>query len=310
MRTLGFLCLCAAAALPARALETDHGPGESSFKFLKLPLSPRIVALGGAGAGLADDAASLDLNPAAAAADSGHLVAGRGYPFSEFQAASSHITWAIPMRSGFRLLVNARYLGFDKIEGWDETDASTSAYGAHTLKLQAGLAGAWGLGASGALQWGATLNYAGNSVASANYSTAMVNAGARYALPFGLIVGASVLNADFWASKAKDAQNADPFPPTAVQVGLAWSHAFGPSWQAALAADARARNDEDAAFPAGAEVTWRDMITVRGGFPFGEPEPGFSAGVGLHWSLFRFAYAFQSHAELGPGHYWSLDMAY
>lgn len=320
MRLVGFLCLCAASALPARALETDHGPGESSFKFLKLPLSPRIVALGGAGAGLADDAASLDLNPAAAAADSGHLVAGRGYPFAEFQAASSHITWAIPFDGGYRLLVNARYLGFDKIEGWDETDAATSSYGAHTLKLQAGVAGAWNIGgaeagavgpaAVGALHWGVTLNYAGNSIASANYATAMVNAGTRYMLPFGFTVGASVVNADFWDAKAEEAQNADPFPPTAVQVGLAYSRAFGTAWKAALAADARARNDEDAAFPAGAEVTWRDMLTVRAGFPFGEPEPGFSAGVGLHWSLFRFAYAFQSHAELGPGHFWSLDLSY
>jgi hypothetical protein len=312
MRMLRFLCLCAAAALPARALETDHGPGESSFKFLKLPLSPRIVALGGAGAGLADDAASLDLNPAAAAADSGHLVAGRGYPFAEFQGASSHITWAVPLDGNYRLLVNARYLGFDKIEGWDETDGATSSYGAHTLKLQAGLAGAWNKGAGtwGELQWGATLNYAGNSVASANYATAMVNAGARYMLPYGLVFGASVLNADFWGSKAEDAEYADPFPPTAVQVGLAYARAFGAAWKAAVAADARARNDEDAAFPAGAEVTWRDMITVRAGFPFGEPEPGFSAGVGLHWSIFRFAYAFQSHAALGPGHFWSLDLAY
>jgi hypothetical protein len=305
MRTFRFLSLCAAAALPALALEIDHGPGESSFKFLKLPLSPRIVGLGGAGAALADDAASLDLNPASAAADSGHLVAGRGYPFAEFRTASSHITWSIPLESGYRVLLNARYLGFDKIEGWDETDAATSSYGAHTLKLQAGLAGAWG-----ALHWGATLNYAENGIASANYATAMVNAGARYALPFGVVLGASVLNADFWGSESKDARYADPFPPAAAQVGLAYAHAFGPSWKAAVAADARARNDEDAAFPAGAEVTWRDLISVRAGYPFGEPDPGFSAGLGLHWSLFRFAYAFQSHAVLGPGHYWTLDLAY
>ena len=300
-----FLWLCVLAAIPARALETDHGRGEASFKFLKLPLSPRIVALGGAGAALADDAASLDLNPAAAAADSQHLIAGRGYPFAEFQAASSHITWSIPFRSAYRVLLNARYLGFDEIEGWDETDAATSSYGAHSLKLQAGLAGAWR-----GLQWGLTANYAGNSVASANYATAMLNAGARYALPFGFTAGASVLNADFWDSGAKDSRNADPFPPTALQVGLAYARAFGADWKAALTADARARNDEDAAYPAGAEVSWRDMIAVRAGFPFGEPEPGFSAGLGLHWSLFRFAYAFQSHAVLGPGHYWSLDLAY
>ena len=304
-RTLPFFFLCAWAALPSLAVETDQSPGASGFKFLKLPLAPRIVALGGAGVALADDAASLDLNPAAAAADSQHLVVGRGYPFAEFQGTSSHITWSIPVAGGYRILLNARYLGFDKIDGYNETDASTSAYGAHSLKLQAGLAGLWH-----GLQWGATGNYAGNSIANANYATAMINAGARYALPYGVTVGASVLNADFWDSKAKDNQYADPFPPAALQVGLAYAHAFGSDWKAAVTADARARNDEDAAYPAGAEVSWRDMITVRAGFPFGEPEPGFSAGVGLHWSMFRIAYAYQSHAELGPAHFWSLDLAY
>jgi hypothetical protein len=307
VRLLAFraLALGALAALPARALQTDQSPGSSGFKFLKLPLSPRIVGLGGAGVALADDAASLDLNPAAAAADSQHLVVGRGYPFAQFQAASSHITWSIPLDGGYRLLLNARYLGFDKIDGYDESDAPTASYGAHSLKLQAGAAGAWG-----GLQWGLTANYASNGVASANYATGMINAGARYALPFGFAVGASLLNADFWDSKAKDAQYADPFPPTAVQVGLSFARAFGTDWKAAVTADARARNDEDAAYPAAAEIAWRDLITVRAGYPFGEPEPGFSAGVGLHWSMFRFAYAFQSHAVLGPGHFWSLDIAY
>lgn len=305
MRTIPFLLLCALAAIPSRAVETDQAPGSSSFKFLKLPLSPRIVALGGAGAALADDAASLDLNPAAAAADSQHLVVGRGYPFAEFQATSSHITWSIPLEGGYRILLNARYLGFDKIDGFSESDVATSSYGAHTLKLQAGLAGLWR-----GLQWGATANYAGNSVADANYATAMINAGARYPLPLGFVAGASIVNADFWDSKAKDQNNANPFPPAALQVGLAYARAFGSDWKAAVAADARARNDEDAAYPAGAEVSWRDLISVRAGFPFGESQGGFSAGIGLHWSLFRLAYAYQSHAELGPAHFWSLDLAY
>ena len=155
-----------------------------------------------------------------------------------------------------------------------------------------------------------TSGYDGGGKASANYAAAMVNAGVRYALPYGFTAGASLINADFWDSKAKDPENPAPFAPTAVQAGLAYARAFGADWKASVAADARARNDEDVAYPAGAEISWRDLLTVRAGFPFGEPEPGFSAGVGLHWSLFRIAYAFQSHATLGPGHFWSLDLAY
>lgn len=286
------------------ALEFDREYGSSSFKFLKLPLSPRIVALGGAGAGLADGAGDVDLNPAAAAYDSGRLVVGKGYPFSQFGAGSSHITWSVP-RHAYRILINARYLGFDKIDGYDDLARITTPYGAHTLKGQAGLAGL-----HGRIGWGATVNFAENSIAGANYRTAMVNAGTRVRVMEGLHAGLSVLNADFWGSEARIEGNEDPFPPTAIQAGLAYSHSLGAGLRGSLAVDARTRNDEKLCWPMGAEVSWRDMIVVRGGFPAAEPEPGPALGVGLQWSAFRFQYAFQAHETLGPGHFWALEVKY
>ncbi|HKP95848.1 MAG TPA: hypothetical protein VJ385_08840 [Fibrobacteria bacterium] len=299
---LFFLVLAGFAS--SHALEFDRQFGEASFKFLKLPLSPRVVGLGGSGVALADGAGEMDLNPAAPAADSGALVLGKGYPFSEFQASSSHISWSIPA-GGYCVLLNARYLGFDDIPGFSEQDRSTSAYGAHTLKAQAGVAGVFRK-----LHWGATVGYAGNSIANANYSSGVVSAGARYFLYPGLVAGVSAVNADFWDSRAKDAANRDPFPPTALQAGLAYSRALGAGFAAAAEADARTRNDERLVWPLGLELAWRNTLFARAGFPFGEQEPGFAAGLGLQWSLFRFQYAYQSHETLSPAHYWSLDIRY
>ncbi|MDB5102642.1 MAG: hypothetical protein JWP91_331 [Fibrobacteres bacterium] len=298
------LFLVLAVLVPAHALEFDRQFGEASFKFLKLPLSPRVVALGGAGVALADGAGEIDLNPAAAAADSGRLVVGKGYPFSEFQANSSHITWSIPV-TGYRILLNARYLGFEDIPGYTAQDNQTSDYGAHTLKAQGGVAGRFN-----DLQWGVTLNFANNSIANASYSAAMINAGARYPILPGLVAGASAVNADFWTTKAKDANNRDPFPPTALQAGLAYSHGIGAGLEASAAVDARTRNDEEMVWPVGLEVSWKRVLTARAGFPIGEQEPGLTAGLGLQWSMFRFQYAFQGHATLSPAHYWSLEIAY
>jgi hypothetical protein len=297
------LILFIASVLPVRSLEIDRQYGESSFKFLKLPLSPRIVALGGAGAALADGAGELDINPAAPALDSGHLIVGRGYPFSEFQSTSSSMTWSIPT-ARYRILLNARYLGFDNIPGYDDVARPTTAYGAHTLKVQAGLASVYKN-----LAWGTTVNFAGNSIADANYATAMVNAGLRYPVLRGLHVGLSVLNADFWSSRAHIDGNQAPFPPTALQAGLAYSHDLG-SLSGSIALDARTRNDEQIAFPMGAEIAWHKMVIARIGFPVAEQEPGVSAGLGIRWSHYLFQYAFQSHANLGPGHYWTLDIGY
>ena len=304
-------CLFACVALlsfllhaPVCALETDRQYGEASFKFLKLSLSPRVVGLGGAGSALGDGAGELDLNPAAPASDSGHLVVGRGYPFSEFQSTSSVITWSIPV-SDYRILLNARYLGFDNISGFSETAKPTTAYGAHALKVQAGLAGELH-----GLAWGATLNFAGNSIADANYATAMVNGGLRYLIFSGFHVGLSVVNVDFWDSKAKIAGNPTPFPPTALQAGLSYAHSLGANFDGALAVDARTRNDEKIAWPFGVELGWRHFISARIGFPLGEQEPALAAGLGLRWSRFEFQYAYQGHATLGPGHFWTLDIAY
>lgn len=296
--------LLALLVAPAAALEFDRVYGASSFKFLKLPLSPRIVALGGAGAGLADGAGELDLNPAAPALDSARLVVGKGLPFAAFEAGTSHIVWSVPYRRSYRILINARYLGFDKIQGYEMT-GPTTAYGAHTLKGQLGLAGT-----SSGLSWGFTANFAENAVADANYRTAMLNIGLRYRLMDGLGAGLSVINADFWGSESENAEFEDPFPPTAVQAGLAYSRPVGKAFRASVAADVRTRNDEKMAFPVGAEITWQDLITVRAGFPFAEPEPDFAAGLGLTWSRFGFQYAFQGHPDLGPGHYWALEVRY
>jgi hypothetical protein len=291
-------------ALPARSLEIDRAYGEASFKFLKLPLSPRVVGLGGAGVALADGAGELDLNPAAPASDSAALVVGKGFPFGEFQAGSSHITWSVPYR-GYRILLNARYLGFDKIDGYDDLAKSTTPYGAHTLKGQGGVAGRLR-----DFTWGATVNYAENGIAGANYGSAMINLGARYLVLPGLHAGLSLVNADFWDSKSKDASFADPFPPTAIQAGLSYARALGAGLAAAVAVDARTRNDEELNWPAGAEVSWRNLLFARAGFPFGAQEPGFHGGLGLRWSLFDFQYAYEGHANLSPGHFWELTVHY
>jgi hypothetical protein len=305
------LLIAIAAALPASALEIDRVYGEAGFKFLKLPLSPRVVGLAGAGAALVDGAGELDLNPAAPADDSASLVVGKGFPYGEFEAGSSHITWSVPFR-GYRILVNARYLGFDKINGYDDLGKATAPYGAHTLKGQAGVAGKLQ-----ALSWGVTVNYAENSIASANYGSAMINAGARYAVLPGLHAGLSLINADFWGSKAQDASNPDPFPPTALQAGLSYARPVGAGVTAAVAVDARTRNDEELAFPAGLEASWHNMVFLRAGLPFGEQTfelgEAFSslhAGLGLRWSIFDFQYAFEAHPELSPAHFWELAIHY
>ncbi len=284
------------------SLETDKQFGEASFKFLKLPLAPRIAGMAGSGVAAILDASGLDLNPAGAAAEGGLIVVGRGYPFAEFQSNSNFITWSLPIQS-YRLLLNARYLGFNNIPGFLENNQSTTDYGAHTLKLQVGAAGVLK-----DVQWGLTGNFAQNNIAEANYATVMINGGLHYEVWKGLSIGASGTNADIWTSKAQYTGNANPFPPTALQAGLAYKQSLTSNLKVTGAVDARSRNDEELTWPIGLEMNWRDCLYGRAGFPMGEQEPGIALGLGLRWDVFQFDYAFQSHETLSPAHYWSLGI--
>jgi hypothetical protein len=292
----------ALVAMAAAQPETNRGYGEASFQFLKLSLSPRSIALGGAGVALVDGVADADFNPAAAARDSGALAVGQGYPFLAFSATGSHITWSIPWR-GKRFLVQARYLGFEDIPGWSDNNQSTAAYGAHTLKGQAGMAGIlFGFA------YGVTAAFAQNHIADADYALALLNAGFWRGLPWGFALGAAAVNADFWSDE--NSENAGVFPPTAVQAGLSYTRDLPQEVTVSLAVDARTRNDEQLAFPAGVEASWKRTLWARLGYPFAEPEPALSAGLGLRWSRFGFHYAYQGHAVLSGGHYWSLEVRY
>ncbi len=296
------LAVCLFPLGRVRALVIDRPYGDASFQFLKLPLSPRSTALGGAGAALVDGIGDADLNPAAAARDSAAVELGQIYTPAAFSATGSQAGWDLPLGNR-RLTLHARYLGFGNIPGYDGGDQATGAYGAYTLKLQGGLAGFfWGTA------YGVSMAYAQNTIAEGNYATGMVNAGLQRNLPWGFAVGAAVVNADFWTSAALDGSQV--FPPTSIQAGVSLTRDLSPRLRVSLAADARTRNDEEIAFPAGVEVSWNDVLWLRAGYPFAEPTAAFSAGMGLRWSRFGFNYAYQGNAVLTGGQFWALEIRY
>jgi hypothetical protein len=308
------------AAVSASALETDLQLGQSSFKFLKSPLSPRSTALGGSGAALGDGVGEAEVNPAAPARSGAALVLGQEYPPQQFGTTGSHISWSLPWGPR-RIVLHTRYLGFEKIPGWDDDNNSTTAYGAYTLKLQGGLAGNnLGFG------WGAGLAFAQNSVAEATYGAALVNAGLQRAFRgglSGLSAGASVMNADLWTGSNKPAGEPVSAPLT-LQGGLAYTralktgsglgHMLGTSVRLSAAADARKVNDEDLVFPVGVEAGIGEglvkdgMLFLRAGYPVADPDNGLTLGLGVQWSRFGFSYAYKGHSTLSGGHGWALEI--
>jgi hypothetical protein len=289
-----------ALPLAARA-QASLDPEAPGFQFLKLTLAPRSVAMGGAGAALAEGAGEAEVNPASAARVPGSLTLGQEYAPREFGARASHLSWGLPWASR-RILLHARYLGFDEIPGWDADNNATTPYDAHTLKLQAGMAGG-----NFGIDWGGSLAYARNNVADASYSAALLNVGARRALPWGLAAGAAATNVAFWSGRSRSAmENAEP--AATLRGGIAWTRDLRPGSSVSLAADAVKTGEEDVVLPVGVEYKVFDALFLRAGWPVADPDNRLTLGVGLKWSRFAFQYAYKGHSALSGGHGWTLEI--
>ena len=284
----------------------DHDYGEAGFQFLKMHLAPRTVALAGAGAALNGfSLEATDVNPAAASSESGIIHLGYAKPYGEFQSKIPHITWNIPT-SRYKLFLHARFLGIEDIRSFDENDVPLTPYRSHTLKVQAGFANVYHK-----IHWGVSVNYALHNISYANYHSALLDAGLQYEIYNGLWAGAAINNAYFWTSSAANPDEYDnPFPPVAARAGLAYGLSTGKSFKLTLTADARTRNDERLNFPAGVEVSWKEVLYFRTGYPFFEPEPAIPFGAGIKWEMFVLDYAFQRHKTLSPGQYFSLGIRF
>ncbi len=287
-------------ALPSAArAQAGMDPEAPGFQFLKLPLSPRAVAMGGAGAALAEGAGEAEVNPAAAARTGGSLTLGQEYAPREFGARASHLSWGLPWATR-RVTLHARYLGFEDIPGWDDDNNPTTPYGAHTLKLQSGLAGS-----DFGIDWGASLAYARNNIADASYSAGLANFGARRDLPFGLSAGASATNVAFWSGRSRSALE-DAEPAAILRAGLGWTRDLRPGSRLALAVDVMKAGEEDAVLPLGVEYMAFNSLFVRAGYPLADADNRLTLGLGLKWSRFAFNYAYKGHSALSGGHGWTL----
>jgi hypothetical protein len=294
------LCLLPAATGIGYA-QTGLDLGASSFQFLKLSLSPRVTAMGGAGAALAGGPSEAEINPAVAAGGKGAIAFGQEYPPREFGTSASQIAWKLPWNDR-SVLLHARYLGFDEIPGWDADNNATTPYEAHTLKLQAGMAGR-----NYGLDWGGSAAYARNNIADLTYSAFLLNAGLRRDLPMGLSAGGAVMNLSVWADKTKETGETVE-PPLILQAGLGYAREIRAGSRVVLALDARRVAEEDVVFPVGAEYVFLETLFLRAGYPVGDPDNGMGLGIGLKWSRFAFHYAYKHHAMLSGGHGWVLEI--
>jgi len=317
-RLLGGALAALLLAAPAWAQEVDTPPGyvdgvtnagTSAVAFLQIGVGARAQAMGNAGTVMVDDATAMFWNPAAVAAMGG--TAHLAFDHTDWLADTQldYVGAVLPISP--RAAIGLSVLSFQMV---DEAPVRTvqqpggtgEFYSASDLAL--GLT--YGVALTDRFAAGVTGKYIHERLWNETASTVAVDLGIRYrtSLP-GLALAASISNFggdlqldgrdllrpydDDPGNSSNDQLNArldtDPYSlPLYFRFGLGYEHVFSDMHTVVLATDLLHPSDNSEAVNVGAEYTFWDTLSLRGGAQalFEEDRTGsFSLGAGIRRRL-------------------------
>ena len=295
-RALQALALLAAFACAASAVPWGAARGSTSYKHLVLPSTARSAALAGGGVSWTRNGLG-PVQPASSPRGPLRLSFDRAWMPEEVGARLDRIALERGAgRNGFSLA--ATILDYDDINGYTDDDAPAGSYGAGAWHVSFG----WSR-ALGAAEWGMRLSGGRYAIEDESSWAATGDFGLAVALPFGLRAGTALRNVG-WATKfLRD----EPSLPTELVAGLSHHGRLESgflSWSAGC--DVRRRNGDGLAAVVSGELVFRDRFALRAGWPFGEDEPGITAGVGFLGTWVDVDYALVSDGLYGMRHHLGL----
>ena len=318
------LALVATLAAPASAqLVPSYGEdraGTSGFQFLKVPVDPRGVALGGTAVATADDASALFWNPALAS-QAGNTVVGA----STLQyVADVRMNYAAVIRRVGPVSVGVHVQTLDSGE-MEVTDEFSGPSG--TGQTFAFNAFAAGLTVSQSLtdqfSYGVTAKFARESAVELSSSTALLDLGVQYRIgSTGAVLGVAIRNFGLNGSLSGEIDRNTPdggvatetdfegiVPPTLLTIGASYQpFQTGDLRGLTVAGQLTSPSDNAERLNLGAEYVWNDLLALRTGYEFGADEasaPSVGVGVfvpGFGTRRFRADYAYSQLERLGATH--------
>lgn len=290
------------AALPAAAWAS--GPGTTAAPFLKVAMSPRAVAMGGAFGPLADDSGAVFVNPAGLAGSETREVA---LDFATYlqDARMGNVSYS-GVAAGNRFGFGASFLTVGGIErrtndavgivpeagSFSSSDmAFTFAYAKKDFMA----------GTINGLNAGLAVKFIRSSIDENNAFAAAVDAGAIYRASEKVNFSLAVQNL---GTKMKFEEDSDPLPID-IRAGML----YRPSADLNLVAEVNEYLQDEKFYPSfGAEYWLREALALRGGYKFGYDtenlgaEVGLSLGFGIKVSGLGVDYAYLPFGELGNVH--------
>uniref|UniRef100_A0A832MK00 PorV/PorQ family protein n=1 Tax=Eiseniibacteriota bacterium TaxID=2212470 RepID=A0A832MK00_UNCEI len=334
----------AAAAVVALAAVTAAGPAAAQSKagttigqFLLIEPSARVAAMGNAGVTLFDGVDALYYNPAAAAAVERASVV---FSHSEWIADIDHdyIALALPFRTWGTFFGSVTSLGSGEMDvrTVDFPLGTGERFTVSNLALGVGYARE----ITDRFAVGGQANWLQETIWHNSLSAATLSIGTLYRVSAnGLHLGSSLThfgtNGRFDGRGLRISYDADPdrygdnsqLPavqytdafdvPVLFRVGVGMPIRLGRDARLRLAADAFHPSDDEESVSLGAELGYREVVAVRGGYQslfLDGSETGLTAGIGVRGEIqdaaYRVDYAWADHGRLGDVHRLSFGVAF
>ena len=292
-----------ALALPAGAYAS--GAGTTAAPFLKVAMSPRAVAMGGAFGALADDSGAVFVNPAGLAQFETREAA---VDFSTYlqDAKMGNISYA-GTAGGNRFGFGATFMTVGGLEKRGLNDAvgavpELGSFSASDMAFTLAYAKREIMPESlPLLDGGFAVKFIRSSIDSKNAFAAAVDAGVIYRAAPKVNISLAVQNL---GTEMKFDSESDPLP-----VNIRAGALYRASENLNLVAEVNEYLQDEKFYPAvGAEYWFRKAFALRGGYKFGYDtsnlgsEVGLSLGFGVKVSGLGVDYAFLPFGDLGSIH--------
>ena len=325
-RAAWILLLCALGAAPARGSQELGGlrVATSSGTFLKIDISPKAAAMGGAWVAVAGDATAAWYNPA-----------GLGQ-LANRQLCASYVAWPadIHYANAFLTLPAPRLRGTLALQfgslstSLDETD-EYHPYGTGRSFRYADwvLGGSYARSMTDQLLLGLSLKFVredlGSAVGGPVTNTWTVDVGTLYRMDYANTrIGMAITNfgpefkpsGSFWNHTESKSEEYEGFPPPSTfKLGVAFESWKRYPWILTQTLEMNHLSDNQEAVATGAELSYLGgLLALRSGYNFMADEMGLSAGFGANFmfggALAGLDYSFTDGNSLGAIHRWSLSV--
>lgn len=287
--------------------------GLSGGQFLKIGVGARGTGMAGAHSAVASDVSSIFWNPAGLASVKGY-AADISQTFWFAGMSHNFASAVIPVGEKYRLAASFTSLssGDIKITTMDQQDGTGGIYNVSDIALGLTLAGSL----TDQFSFGVTAKYIQQAFTNVSAGGFVFDIGTRYNTGYkGIVLGFSInslgTQQTFEGADLNRANNpvggiktqpvdmrllTAPFDmPLSFRAGIGTDLCKGAVWEAEYDADGIQQHslvtaldfetfsDVPEQFAAGLEYTWKELLSIRGGYRFGSDQFGLAGGIGIKY---------------------------